>query len=60
VQGLGLIQGFNQAPIAFWAHIGGFVAGMILIPILGLGTSGEDDWKSETESLFRFDDIERR
>jgi membrane associated rhomboid family serine protease len=60
VQGLGLIQGFNQAPIAFWAHIGGFVAGMILIPILGLGTSGEEDWKSETESLFRFDDIERR
>ena len=24
-------------PVAFWAHIGGFVAGMILMPLLSFG-----------------------
>ena len=61
IQGLGVIQGFNQAPIAFWAHIGGFIAGMIFIPIFSLGASpAGDDWNTETDSLFRFEEPERR
>ncbi len=43
--------------VAFWAHIGGFLAGIALMPILGLGASPPDvDWKRETQELFRFDD----
>jgi rhomboid family protein len=43
--------------VAFWAHVGGFVAGVVLMPILGLGASPADaDWKREVQELFRFDD----
>jgi membrane associated rhomboid family serine protease len=43
--------------VAFWAHIGGFVAGVVLMPILGLGASPADaDWKREVQELFQFDD----
>ncbi len=43
--------------VAFWAHIGGFVAGVILMPVLSLGASPADaDWKREVQDLFRFDD----
>lgn len=61
VSGLGLLPWVNNAPIAFWAHIGGFIAGMILMPILGLGAApAENDWRTETESLFQCDEPERR
>jgi membrane associated rhomboid family serine protease len=44
-------------PVAFWAHIGGFIAGMALMPLLSLGASPPDtDWRAETDELFRFDD----
>ena len=43
--------------VAFWAHIGGFVAGVILMPILGLGASPPGtDWKREVQELFQFED----
>lgn len=43
--------------VAFWAHIGGFVAGVILMPILSLGASPADaDWKREVQELFNFED----
>jgi membrane associated rhomboid family serine protease len=43
--------------VAFWAHIGGFVAGVVLMPILSLGASPADaDWKREVQELFNFDD----
>jgi hypothetical protein len=61
VQGLGVLQGFNDAPIAFWAHIGGFITGMGLMPILGLGAPPADnDWQSETERMFQFDEPDRK
>jgi membrane associated rhomboid family serine protease len=31
--GLFMMQGANAANIAWWAHIGGFVAGMLLLPV---------------------------
>ena len=43
--------------VAFWAHIGGFVAGILLMPLLGLGASPADaDWKGEVQELFHFED----
>lgn len=47
--------------VAFWAHIGGFVAGVILMPILGLGASPPGaDWKREVQDLFQFEDPRMR
>ena len=44
-------------PVAFWAHIGGFVAGMVLMPLLSLGTPPPGtDWRKESDDMFRFDD----
>jgi membrane associated rhomboid family serine protease len=43
--------------VAYWAHIGGFVAGIVLMPFLTLGASpAETDWKREAEEQFNFDD----
>lgn len=51
------MNGIQQEPVAFWAHIGGFVAGMILMPFLALGASPTDtDWRKEAEELFNFTD----
>lgn len=42
--------------VAHWAHIGGFVAGLILMPLFALGRQPDDeDWKEETDELFKFD-----
>lgn len=47
--------------VAFWAHIGGFVAGVFLMPILGLGASPPGtDWRKEVQELFDFDPVVRR
>jgi membrane associated rhomboid family serine protease len=44
-------------PVAFWAHVGGFVAGMILMPLLAVGASPPGtDWQKESDELFRFED----
>jgi rhomboid family protein len=43
--------------VAFWAHVGGFVAGVLLMPLFGLGASPADaDWKREVQELFHFED----
>jgi membrane associated rhomboid family serine protease len=43
--------------VAFWAHIGGFVAGVLLMPVFALGASPIDaDWKREIDELFHFED----
>ena len=34
----------SQSDVAFFAHIGGFIAGVILIKVFSLGTSGPTDW----------------
>ncbi len=55
--GLMGLWGVPLAPVAFWAHIGGFVAGMILLPLLSLGASPlGKDWHQEVHDMFRFDD----
>jgi len=44
----------GEAGIAFWAHVGGFIAGMLLMPLLSTGAppSGQT-WRSEYEAGFR-------
>jgi membrane associated rhomboid family serine protease len=45
-------------PVAFWAHIGGFVAGMLLMPLFAIGASPPGaDWRQESDDMFRFDDV---
>lgn len=58
VAGLNIMQELlGGEHVAFWAHIGGFVAGIFLMPIMALGASPADaDWKHEVQELFRFDD----
>jgi membrane associated rhomboid family serine protease len=57
VSGLMGMWGVVLEPVAFWAHIGGFVAGMILMPLLTLGASPPGkDWRKESDEMFRFED----
>ena len=57
VSGLFQLGGIVLEPVAFWAHIGGFVVGMLLMPLLSLGASPPGtDWRKESDDMFRFDD----
>jgi membrane associated rhomboid family serine protease len=57
VSGFVGLWGVATEPVAFWAHIGGFVAGMILMPLLSLGASPPGvDWRKESEEQFKFED----
>ena len=41
--------------VAFWAHIGGFVTGALLMPMLTIGASPPDeDWRNESKEMFEF------
>ncbi len=41
--------------VAHWAHVGGFLAGVVLMPLLSIGSSPPgEDWKSESDELFQF------
>lgn len=55
----GLIQlhGDLISPVANWAHVGGFIAGIVLLPFFSLGTSPHgSDWRKEADEQFQFDD----
>jgi rhomboid family protein len=55
---MGIIQlhGDVVSPVANWAHVGGFIAGIVLLPFFTLGTSPADtDWRKEAEEMFKFD-----
>ena len=44
-----------EVKVAFWAHVGGFLAGMVLMPILGIGSSPPGkSWYDEARELFEF------
>jgi membrane associated rhomboid family serine protease len=48
-------------PVAFWAHIGGFVAGLVLMPFMALGASPPGtDWRKEADDMFRFEETRNR
>lgn len=53
VLGIRMLQGVAAEPIAHWAHIGGGVSGVVLMPLLGLGAAPPGaDWRREADSLF--------
>jgi len=57
IPGLLSLQKVVQDPIAYWAHIGGFVAGIALMPLLALGASPPGaDWRKEADDMFQFND----
>jgi membrane associated rhomboid family serine protease len=57
VPGILSLNGVEVERVAFWAHIGGFVAGMVLMPFLALGAPPPDaDWRKEAEEMFVFGD----
>ncbi len=42
-----------EVSVAFWAHIGGFVAGVVIMPLLTIGAEPpEKSWREESEKLF--------
>ena len=44
----------EPASVAWWAHVGGFAAGLLLMPLLSAGAPPPGtDWKKEAEELFR-------
>jgi rhomboid family protein len=60
VPGILSLNGVEVERVAFWAHIGGFMAGMVLMPFLSLGASPPDsDWRKEADEMFQFDDPNR-
>jgi rhomboid family protein len=57
ISGLLQLHGDIVSPVANWAHVGGFIAGIVLLPFFTLGTSPPDtDWRKEADDLFQFDD----
>jgi membrane associated rhomboid family serine protease len=61
IPGLLSLRGVVQEPVAYWAHIGGFLAGMFLMPVLSLGASPpEANWRKEAEEMFQYTDPRSR
>ncbi len=55
ISGMIGLWGVQLQPVAFWAHVGGFLAGMLLMPVLSLGASPPGtNWREEAEEMFRF------
>jgi membrane associated rhomboid family serine protease len=56
ISGIGALgAAVGQQNVAFWAHIGGFLAGVVMIPFLGLGRPPSDaDWRAENRDLFDY------
>jgi membrane associated rhomboid family serine protease len=56
-----VMRGVVQDPVAYWAHIGGFVSGIGLMPLLSLGAPPPDtDWRKEADEMFQYNDPHRR
>ena len=54
VQGAGMLNLGMQDTVAWWAHVGGFMAGMALMPLLTLGAAAVgEDWQREADDAFR-------
>ncbi len=52
IQALGAVAG-EGVQIAYWTHIGGFVAGVAMAPLLMIGSEPADtDWRTESHEVF--------
>jgi membrane associated rhomboid family serine protease len=55
--GFMMIGGGMVQQVAYGAHVGGFLAGLVLMPFMSLGASPPGaDWSQEADEMFRFDD----
>ncbi len=55
VMGFAVLQMPMEAGVAHWAHIGGFVAGACIMPLLSIGSDPTDtDWRGEVNEQFDF------
>jgi membrane associated rhomboid family serine protease len=54
MEALGMLRLGLNGGVAWWAHVGGFVAGLVLMPLLAIGEGPTDrSWQSEADELFR-------
>jgi membrane associated rhomboid family serine protease len=55
IMGVVAVQMAMEVGVAHWAHIGGFVAGACIMPLLSIGSSPPgEDWRKEAEQQFDF------
>jgi len=55
INGLTQLNRDISGGVAWWAHIGGFLFGLVIMPMLAAGTPEPDeDWKRETDEQFDF------
>jgi membrane associated rhomboid family serine protease len=56
MHGFGAMQGLDfSGGVAWWAHIGGFLFGVLIMPILAMGTPEPgEDWQAELRRQFDF------
>ncbi len=56
LHGFGAMQGLDfSGGVAWWAHIGGFLFGVLIMPILAMGTPEPgEDWQAELRKQFDF------
>ena len=61
LQGLGALQQLQiNGGVAWWAHIGGFLFGSLLMPLVSMGTPEPgDDWRAEADRQFDFERMMR-
>ncbi len=53
VSGFAQLQDGPAQKIAHWAHVGGCVAGAVLMPLLAIGSAPpESDWRGEVDQMF--------
>lgn len=56
IAGVMILQPGAAVGVAHWAHIGGFLAGLVLMPLLAIGSAAPgEDWNKETDELFQFE-----
>ncbi len=55
VMGFAVLQMPAEAGVAHWAHIGGFIAGVCIMPLLSIGSDpAGENWRDEVNQQFDF------
>ncbi len=58
--GFGSLEQFDHSGVAWWAHIGGFLFGALIMPLISMGTPEPgEDWRAEADRQFDFERMTR-